>query len=163
MEYVFLKLRSKSVGNIIELKYTDPIDENVYDLVVNLDDVEIIRNPDHTNKIQFTKDSGMILRYPKADMAADLKNIETEIDLLFGVVKYCIDSVYDADNVYKLSDFSEEEVEEYVNDMNVDTFQKIQKFFETMPRLHYEAKYELKDGGERSVVLKTLTDFFTLR
>lgn len=90
--------------------------------------------------------------------------IQTEIDLLFGVVKYCIDSVYDSDTVYKLSDFTDTEVEEFINEMSVDTFQKIQKFFETMPRLHYEVKYKLKETGqERTVVLKTLTDFFTLR
>lgn len=164
LEYVFLKLRAKSVGNVIDLKYTDPLDDEMYDIKVNLDDVEIIRNPDHTNKVKISKDTGIVLRYPKADMAGDLNNIQTEVDLLFGVVKYCIESIYDAENVYKLSDFKDEEVEEFINDMSVETFQKIQKFFETMPRLHYEAKYTTKETGkERTVVLKTLTDFFTLR
>jgi hypothetical protein len=65
MEYVFLKLRSKSVGSVIDLKYTDPTDNNTYDLQVNLDDVEIIRDPNHTAKITITKDSGLVLRYPK--------------------------------------------------------------------------------------------------
>lgn len=163
LEYLFLKLRAKSVGNVIDLKYTDPVDENVYDIKVNLDDVEIIRDPEHTNKIEITKDTGLVLRYPKADMANDIKNIQTEIDLLFGVIKYCIETVYDKDDVYKLADFSGEEVEDFLNSLNVETFQKIQKFFETMPRLHYEVKYKSKQGESRSVVLKTLTDFFTLR
>lgn len=163
LEYVFLKLRAKSVGNIIELKYTDPLDENTYDMKINLDDVEIIRHPDHTNKIKITKDTGLILRYPKADMADTLKHIDTELDMLFGVVKYCIESVYDADNIYKLSEFDDEEIEEYINEMSVETFQKIQKFFETMPRLHHESEYTTKDGAKKTVVLKTLTDFFTLR
>jgi hypothetical protein len=163
LEYTFLKLRARSVGNIIELKYTDPIDENVYDIAVNLDDVEIINDPAHTTKVEFTKTSGLMLRYPKADMAGDLKNIQTEVDLLFSIVKYCIEKVYDEEDVYNIADFSEEEVDDFVNELTVDTFQKIQKFFETMPRLHYEAKYKTKSGEERSVVLKTLTDFFTLR
>ncbi len=84
--------------------------------------------------------------------------------MLFGVIKYCIDTVYDADNVYKMSDFSEEEIEEFINEMNIETFKKIQQFFETMPRLHYEVKYQTKEANEeRTVVLKTLTDFFTFR
>ena len=166
LEYVFLKLRAKSVGNVIDLKYTDPLDQQTYDLKVNLDDVEIIRDPKHTTKIPMTKDTGIVLRYPKADMAGDLKNIDNELDLLFSIIKYCILSVYDADTEYKLADFSEQEVEDFVNELNVDTFQKIQTFFETMPRLHYEIKYKVKDAEvdeERSVVLKTLTDFFTFR
>ena len=163
LEYLFLKLRAKSVGNVIELKYTDPGDEKVYDIVVDLDDVEMLINPEHTTKIEISKTSGLMLRYPKADMAGDLKNIQTEVDLLFSIIKYCIEKVYDEDNVYVMADFSEEEIDEFVNELNVDAFQKIQKFFETMPRLHYEAKYKTKDGDERSVVLKTLTDFFTLR
>lgn len=164
IEYVFLKLRSKSVGNVIDLKYTDPVDEHVYDLQVNLDDVEIIRDPNHVTKITITKDSGLVLRYPKADMTSTIKDIDNELDLLFGVIKYCIETVYDADNIYKTSDFTDEEVEEFINELSVDTFKKIQQFFETMPRLHYEVKYQTKETNEeRKVVLKTLTDFFTFR
>lgn len=164
LEYVFLKLRAKSVGNVIDLKYTDPLDEYTYDLKINLDDVEIIRDPKHSTKISITKDTGLVLRYPKADMAGDIKNIDNELDLLFSIIKYCILSVYDADTEYKLSDFSDEEVEEFINELNVDTFQKIQLFFETMPRLHYELKYKSRDTEEeRTIVLKTLTDFFTFR
>lgn len=164
IEYIFLKLRSKSVGNVIDLKYTDPVDQQVYDLQVNLDDVEIIRDPNHTTKIAITKDSGVILRYPKADMTSTIKDIDNELDLLFGVIKYCIETVYDADNVYKTSDFTNEEVDEFINELNVETFKKIQQFFETMPRLHYELKYQAKETNEeRQIVLKTLTDFFTFR
>lgn len=164
LEYVFLKLRAKSVGNIIDMKYTDPIDNNVYDVQINLDDVKLLRDPEHTTKITITKDTGIILRYPKAEMADTLKNAQNELDLLFAVIKYCIESVYDADHVYQMSNYSEEDVEEFVNDMSVETFQKIQKFFETLPRLHYEVKYNLKETGEeRVIVLKTLSDFFTLR
>ena len=164
LEYVFLKLRAKSISNIIELKYTDPLDNEVYDLTVNLDKVEILKDPKHSTKIEITPTTGIILRYPSADMAGDIKNIDNELDLLFSIIKYCIDTVYDEDNVYKMSDFKSEEVEEFINDLNVDTFQKIQAFFETMPRLHYEIKYKSKETGQdRSVVLKTLTDFFTLR
>lgn len=164
LEYVFLKLRAKSVGNIIDMKYTDPIDNNVYDVQINLDDVKLLRDPNHTNKITITKDTGIILRYPKAEMADTLKNAQSELDLLFAVIKYCIESVYDSEQVYQMSDYSDEDIDSFINDMSVETFQKIQKFFETLPRLHYEVKYNLIDSGEeRVIVLKNLTDFFTLR
>lgn len=164
LEYIFIKLRARSVSNVIDIKYTDPQDGVAYDLQVNLDDVEVIRNKDHVSKIQINKETGIVLRYPRADMSSMLQDINSELDLMFKVIKYCIQTVYDKDEVYNLADFSEEEVDDFLNEMDVDTFQKIQAFFETMPRLHYEVKYKAKETGEdRSLVLKSLTDFFTFR
>lgn len=162
LEYLFVKLRAKSVTQIIQLKYTDPDDGQKYDLIVDLDEVEIKSDPKHSNKIQLTDTTGIILRYPRTDMVNSIKKASTEVDLFFEVIKYCIDKVYDEDTVYNLADFTEDEVNEYVNDLDVNTFTKIQTFLETMPKLHYEVKYMNKEGVEKSLVLSSLTDFFTL-
>lgn len=164
LEYLFLKLRAKSVGNKIELKYTDPEDDEVYDININLDEVEIKRFPEHTNKIEITSNTGIVLRYPRAEMANVLKQAESEVDILFETIKYCIDQIYDSEDLYDISNYSTEEINEFVDNLNVETFRKIQNFFETMPRLYHEAKYKnKKTGKEKKLVLSTLTDFFTLR
>lgn len=162
LEYIFVKLRARSVTHLIELKYTDPDDGSKYDVIVDLDAVEIKEDPRHANKIELTDTSGIVLRYPKTDMINSIKKAETEVDLFFNVIKYCIDKVYDEDSIYALSDFTEEEQNDFLNELDVNTFTKIQTFLETMPRLYYEAAYMTKDGAEKKLILNSLTDFFTL-
>lgn len=162
LEYLFVKLRARSVTQIIELKYTDPGTGKKYDLVVDLDQVEMKEDPRHKNKIELTETTGIILRYPKTDMINSVKQANTEVDLFFGVIKYCIDKVYDEESVYSLSDFSEEEQNDFVNSLDVKTFTEIQTFLETMPKLHYEIPYQTEEGEEKKLTLSSLTDFFTL-
>lgn len=164
IEYLFLKLRGKSVSNTIEMKYTDPTDNISYDITVNVDDVQVKIDPDHTNKIQITKTSGIVLKYPKADVAERMSTgITSEIELMFELMKYCLGEFYDEDAVYEFSDYSEEDIEEFLNEQDISTYTAIQKFIETMPRLYHEVPYTRKDGSEGKVVLQTLNDFFTLR
>lgn len=164
LEYLFLKLRGKSVGNTIELKYTDPTDNIRYDIIVNVDDVEVKFDEEHTNKIEITDKSGLILKYPKTDVTEKLTaNLNSEVEMLFELMKYCIDTVYDEGNVYDMSDYSDEQVNEFLEALDITTFKKIQKFIETMPKLYHEVTYTRKDGSEGKVVLQTLNDFFTLR
>lgn len=162
LEYIFVKLRARSVTQIIDLKYTDPETGKKYDLVVNLDDVEIKEDPRHKAKIELSDTTGIILRYPRTEMVNSIKKADTEVDLFFGVIKYCIDKVYDDESVYSLSDFPEEEQNDFVNNLDVNTFTQIQTFLETMPKLHYEISYQTEEGIEKKLVLSSLTDFFTL-
>lgn len=164
VEYLFLKLRAKSVGNVIEMKYRDPEDGNQYDVVVDLDDVQVRFVEGHSNKVEITSDTGILLKYPKADMADLISaDIKTEVELMFEVMKYSIDKVYDADSVYNVSESTQEQLNEFVDSLDVDTMKKIQVFMETMPKLYHEVPYTTKDGKEKKIVLQTLNDFFTLR
>lgn len=164
IEYLFLKLRGKSVSDTIELKYTDPVDSNTYNITVNVDDVEVKFNDDHNTNIHITEHSGIVLKYPKADMAEKLgDNIKSEVDLMFELMKYCIEKVYDENEVYELSDYTDIQITEFVESLDINTFQQIQKFIETMPKLYHEVAYTRKDGSKATLVLQTLNDFFTLR
>lgn len=164
IEYLFLKLRGKSVSNTIELKYTDPTDKQQYDIVVNVDDVEVNFPEDHDNKVVITDTTGLILKYPTADITEKMSpNITTEVELLFELMKYCIDKFYDENDVYEMADYSSEEIDEFLNDQSTSTYNKIQKFIETIPKLYHEVEYTRKDGTTGKVVLQTLNDFFTLR
>lgn len=162
LEYLFVKLRAKSVNNIVEIKYRDPLDDELYDIEIDLDKVEM-KMPDKIDtKIVIDKMSGLTLKFPSAQIAAYITPGADETDIFFTILKKCIDTVYDADRVYKLSEYTEEEVDEFVQGLNVKTLQKIQEFFSNMPRLYYLADYTAKDGSARKLELNNINDFFML-
>jgi len=163
LEYIFIKLRSKSVNNVIKLSYRDGEDDEVYDFEVDLDKVEMKMDPEHSNKIKINDEGlGMILKYPRTDMIEKIGKVDTEIDVFFEVLKYCIEKVYDAENVYDTKEYEAKDIEEFIQSLDVNTFKQIQKFFETTPKLYYEMEYKNKLGKDKKIVLQNLTDFFTL-
>jgi hypothetical protein len=162
LEYLFIKLRARSVNNIIKLSYRDLEDDKKYDVEVNLDDVEIKYNDSHNNNIKVSDKIGIKLRYPKASISHQVKEVTTETELFFKILKNCIDVIYDDKNEYRTSDSTEEEMDEFLQSLDVKAFNNIQNFFTTMPRMHYEIKYTNSLGTERSIVLNSLNDFFML-
>lgn len=162
LEYLFIKIRSKSVNNVVTLTYRDLEDEQKYTVEVDLDQIEIIKDPNHSNKIEISDTMGMIMRYPKADLSKSLQLIDGEMEVFFEVLKSCIESIYDETTVYKPEEYSKEEFDEFVQSLSVDSFKQIQTFFNTMPRLHYEVKYTNSLGKEKVIPLTNLNDFFTL-
>lgn len=162
IEYLFIKLRARSVNNVIKLTYKDNEDDKRYDVEVNLDEVEIKYSEDHTNDIKVGKDVGIRLKYPNASLSSQVKNVTTETELFFKILKNSIDVIYDKNNEYSVSDSSEEELDEFIQSLDVKAFNKIQNFFTTMPRLHYEVSYVNSLGKTRTITLNSLSDFFTL-
>lgn len=162
LEYLFIKVRAKSVNNIIKLSYRDVEDEKVYNVEVNLDEVEVKSFPNHSNKIEIDSKTGIMLRYPRAKMSADLNESSSETELFFNIFKNCIDYIYDDANHYPANEYSDEELDDFLQQLDVKTFKKIQDFFTTMPRLHYEVKYMNSLGKPKVITLSTLNDFFTL-
>lgn len=162
LEYFFLKLRSKSVNNIVSLSYKDYEDEKIYTVEVDLDDVQVKRNPEHTNKIKINESIGLTLKYPSSEVYGKMMANENENEAALSAIRWCINTVYDEDNVYVLKDFSEKEVEEFIQSLDVNSLERILDFFRTMPKLHYEVKYVNSLGHTRVVELDTLSDFFTL-
>lgn len=162
LEYLFIKLRAKSVNNKIDVFYKDDEDGQQYKLEVDLDLIEISKNPDHNNNVQINENLGLILCYPRTDMMNKLAEAKSEVDLYFEVVKYSIEKIYDADNIYNVRDYTEEELDEFLATLDVSSFKEVQKFLETMPKLKYETTYTNSLGNEKKVVLQNLNDFFML-
>jgi hypothetical protein len=162
LEYLFIKLRGRSINNVIDVTYRDPDDDQDYKLQIDLDKVEIINNPDHNSNIKINDQLGLVLRYPKTDMLKAVEQASSEVDLYFEVIKYCIDKVYDENEVYDTKDYTDEELVDFITSLDVTTFKEIQKFLETMPKLHYETSYTNSNGVEKKVVLQNLNDFFIL-
>ena len=162
LEYFFIKLRSKSVQNIIELQYKDNEDEKIYTIEVDLDEVEVIRDKEASSRIEITPTSGINLRYPQLSIMDSVEAITDAVDFNFAIMQACIDTVYDNDKVFKTSDFTREEVREYLDSLDVKTYQAIQLFIEAMPRVEHTIGYTNSLGNDIKIKLKSLTDFFTL-
>jgi T4 bacteriophage base plate protein len=159
IEYLFVKLRAKSVGEIVELEYKDTETNESIKFKVNLDDVEIKYNPNHTNKFIISGEVGVSMRYPSI---SELKQIENDMiadKTITGILSKCIDKIFDNDNVY--TDYTDSELEEFINSLPVEAMTKIREFFETMPSLEYTTKVKNKAGKEIDVELRGINNFFT--
>lgn len=159
LEYLFLKIRSKSVNNIVEAAFRDKEDNQIYKFEINLDELEVVTIEDHTNKIQIEEGLGLVMKYPTVKIIEHLKG-DNEVDLSFDLIRNCIDVVYTADEVYVFAENSLEEQEEFIGNLSVATFDKITEFFLTMPRLQHNLEYTNRNGKKEIITLKGLDDFF---
>ena len=159
---MFIKLRARSVNSVIKLRYRDNEDNQSYDVECNLDEVQISRTEGHTNFIQINDNMSMLMRYPRADLMQNLDPSMSESEIFFELLSNCIDEVIENGNHHDAKNSTKEEVEEFIASLDVNTFQKIQEFFQTMPKIKHELKYTNSLGNERTVVLDNINDFFTL-
>lgn len=163
IEYLFLKIRSKTVNNLIDLSYTDTEDEESYKFTVDLETVEVIRNEGHTNIIKLTDTSGLVMRYPTIDVMDKFFNGEEIENILFYLIKSCLDEYYDGDKIISFKDHTNDEIEQFIDELPTNVITEFDKFFDSMPRLYHKLEYKNKNGTERVIELRTLEDFFTLR
>ena len=159
VEYVFLKLRSKSVNNIVELSYRDNEDDKVYDFKVNLDEIEVKFDPNNNTKIEINDTTGLVMKYPNSFTSQKVAKSDNPE---FKLIQLCVDKIYDTDNVYSSTDVTEKELEEFLDNLDMKTFTKIKEFFETMPKLYHKIEYKNSLDHDRSIELTSLQDFFTL-
>ena len=157
IEYIFLKLRAKSVGEISEVGYKCPKCESINKVSVNLDQVEVIKNEEHTNQIQLTDTIGVMLKYPDMYSITDTTNVED----IMRVLCKCIDIIYEGDEIHNASEYDFEEIVDFVDGLTQEQFQKLQNFFETMPKLSHDIDYHCKKcGHEQILVIEGLQNFF---
>lgn len=161
LEYMFLKLRSKSVSNIVKLQYQDNEDEKIYDFEIDLDTIEVQFDPKHTNKIQITEDVGMIMKYPSVNIVNDAPQTGDPVEVMDHLIRSCVDKIYDSENVYDVKDYSKEEVNAFLDDLTIEAYDRIREFFDTLPKMYYELNYTNDNGNERKIELTGLRDFFT--
>ena len=164
LELAFIKLRSASVGKEIEVSYRDFDDNKVYPFKVDLDQVQIkYPDPAPSHKIAITTSAGVVLKYPPAALYDDKIFLSTEGDESFyTLIIKCIDQVYDGDNVYNGTDFKYEELAEFLEMLDIKSFDKIREFILNLPTLYYKLTYTNEQGTEKVIELTSLSDFFTL-
>ena len=162
LEYIFLQLRAKSVGETSKLSVTCPDDEETKVQVdINLSEIECVRNVEHTDTIDLGNNIGIKMKYPQLDIMREAEGVEKDPSKAFDVVKQCIAQIYDADNVYDRKDMDEKELNDFIESMSHGQFEKIQQFFQTMPRVKKIVKVKNpKTGVQSDVVLEGMSSFF---
>ena len=160
-EYVFLKIRSKSVGETAEISVLCPDDDETRITVnVNLDDIDVQVSDEHVNTIQVTDSVSMVLRWPTIKDISDLKTDDLVSGTMY-LVNRCITEITEGDTIHRRSDFSDKELTEFIDSLPTDTFEEIGKFFETMPKLLHVINVEnpkTKVKGE--VTIEGIDNFF---
>lgn len=162
MEYIFINIRSKSISNVVEFQVEDSDDGITYDLSLNLDEVEVLFDDEHTNKIKMDDNNGIVMKYPTPEISGKIMELESLSQINFETVKNCIETVYDADEVYQWNQYSDEEQNEYLDALAVGTFERLQEFFVSMPHIEHIVKYTNSNGKEKVVIFRDLDDFFSL-
>ena len=164
VEYIFLQIRSKSVGEVSKLKVLCRDDGETYaNVEVDLTEIEVQVSDDHTNKIELTDEMGVIMKYPTIDSFSTAGISDITADNMLDVIVACIDKIYDkkGEEVFDAKDQTKEELIEFVEQLNTSQFRDLQQFFDTMPRLKHEVMIKNpKTGVESNVLLQGLSDFF---
>lgn len=163
LEYIFLRLRAFSVDNKIKLSYKDNEDEKVYEFEIDLDEVKVIFPEKIENTIKITSKSGLSLKYPSAALYEDKEFLSLDKDYLFQLIIRCIENIYFEDQVYPSRDYKRQELEDFLENLDIKTFQKIQEFLINVPKMNYTIKYKNSLEHDREIVLSSLNDFFTWR
>ena len=171
LEYYFLHLRARSVGEVAELQYKcnnkvkdDAGEEkNCNHLVkfgVNIFEIEPKINPEHTNKIELSADLGVVMRYPSLKIVGDIEE-SSDTEKVLKILIRCIDYIYDKDNIYYRKDIDDAELTDFVDSMSREQFLKIQKFFDTMPKLTKEIEFKCgKCGYTEKIEVEGIQNFF---
>lgn len=145
----------------MELAYRDKEDMKIYKHIVDLNDIQVQYDPDNNNKIKINDKCGIIMKYPGTNLPDDIKLAKNNMDLLNGIIKMCLDKVYDEEEIYSFSDYDEVDINDFIDSLDVNTFREINQFIKTLPKLNYIIKYKNSLGNERQIVLEKLSDFFT--
>ena len=165
IEFLFLNIRGKSVGEEIEVNVYCPDDsETQVSVTIDLDDIKVQKTEDHTNKIKIDDSVMMEMKYPSLEQFIKNNfdfNEKNAMDQSFDLIASCIGKVYTEDEVWSTSDCTKKEVKEFLESMNSSQFKDIEKFFETMPKLSHTVKVKNPVTDiESDVVLEGLASFF---
>lgn len=165
IEYVFLQIRTKSVGETVNVQVTCPDDnETTVEAEIPLDDIKVKKTRGHKNEIKLDDSIIVTMKYPNLDTFVEMNIGESEdqgVEQIFKMAASCIKTIADTEQVYDCADSSEAEIAEFFESLTSSQFQEIQKFFETMPKLAYTLKVTNPETGvESEVELEGLASFF---
>ena len=164
VEYIFLQIRAKSVGEVSKLKVLCHDDMKTYaNVEVDLNDIKVQVEDDHTNKIELSDEMGVIMKYPTIDSFTENKIDDINASNMLDVIAVCVDQIYDkkGEEVYESKDSTRKELIEFVEQLNTKQFADVQKFFDTMPSLRHTITVKNpKTKKESEVTLTGLNDFF---
>jgi len=163
IEYLFLNIRGKSVGETVEVLVTCPDDNKTkVPVVVNLDEIQVIRNENHNKDISLDGNLSMRMKYPSmGEFVKSNFNVEMKVDDTFDMVCSCIEQVYSEEESWAAADCTKKELLEFLEQLDSSQFKKIETFFETMPKLSHTFKVTNPNTKvESDITLEGLNAFF---
>ncbi len=165
IEYLFLQIRTKSVGESVDVALTCPDDnETTVPVSIPLDEIKVVKTRGHKKEIKLSDEVAISMGYPSLESFVSMNFVgedETQIDAIFTMAASCIETISDTEQVYDCKDLPKQEIVEFLEQLNTKQFMLIQKFFETMPKLTHTVKITNPNTGvESDVVLEGLASFF---
>ena len=164
IEYIFLNIRAKSVGEVSKIKLKCPDDEKTFvETEIDLTEVNVEMNDGHTNKIELTDEMGIIMKYPSIDTFSSSGVEAINATNMISIISDCILQIYDkkGEEIFEAKDSTRKELSEFLEQLNSKQFVEVQNFFDTMPKLQHTVKVmNPKTKKESEVVLSGLNDFF---
>ena len=165
LEYMFTQIRAKSVGEIVELIFScqqckDPKAKTQVN--IDISKIQVKKDPEHSKKISLYGDVGVIMKYPPLDIVNVFNDTTlNDVDQVFKIICSSIDMIYSGEDVFYAKEHSEEELEDFVNNLTQEQFEKIKKFFETMPKLETIVEYTCPVcAAHNSTALEGIQNFF---
>ena len=152
-EYIFLKVRAKSVGEKVDLVATCPDDEETkVNFVLDINDIEVQMTDDHTNVVEITDDVKMVFDYPILSSSARYAN-DQRTDIMFDVVRDCVKEIHFGENSYNKVDISKKDLDEFIDSLDAEQFSRVMNFFETMPKLRHVIEVVNPNTNVKSEIL----------
>ena len=165
IEYIFLQIRAKSVGEVAQIQITCPDDEETTVLIdVDLTKIQVQMGDDHNARIQLTDDIGLLMTYPNLATVLTMQNKDEETsgaDAMFKMIQECMYQIWQGEETFDAMDYSDKDKKDFLENLNHEQFEKIQQFFETMPQVKHEVEVtNPKTGVTSKVMLEGMNSFF---
>lgn len=172
LEYLFLHLRARSVGEVVSLKFNcnntvqdeknqDKVCGNLVKIDVNLLEIEPTLNKEHNKKIEITSKLGIVMKHPTFDLASKLESSQGGVNSLVDIIIDCIDYIYDEDTLHYLKTTPREEFVEFIDNLQQKDLEKIQNFFDTMPKMIKKLEFKCsKCNYEEEIRVEGIQSFF---
>ena len=161
LEYLLLKIRSKSVNNEIKFKIEDEDTAEHVTLSLDLEKVEVTKYPEHSKEIKINDDYVLVMKYPTIDAITELADSTlSEVEKSYNVMVGCLDKLISKDNVYSFDNETQESINEFLDDLDPKCITGMKDFFETMPRMRHELKYKNSAGTDKIFVIEGTDTFF---
>tara|TARA_B100001063_G_scaffold241473_1_gene268417 strand:+ start:90 stop:803 length:714 start_codon:yes stop_codon:yes gene_type:complete len=164
VEYIFLNVRAKSVGEVLEFSITCPDDgETQAEVEINIDDIQVIKSKEHTDTIDLENGYFIKMKYPTMKYIMEKKPDDEKslIDSTFEYAVECLETIYNEDETWEAADSTKKELTDFVENLNSKQYQKLQSFFSTMPKLSHTVEVTNPNTGVKSdVTIEGLANFF---
>jgi hypothetical protein len=161
LEYVILAIRSKSVDNAIQFAIRDPETDEQIELEFDIEELKVETKEGHTNEVKISDEYTLFLKYPTIDQYIAISEMDPNDPLLnYVILISCLDKVASEDEVYEFKNYTQAEIDEFMEGVSANVVKGIEEFFSSMPKLRHEIKYKNKNGKEGVFVVQGLNTFF---